>query len=89
MTPQEVKQIRLDLGMSQEEFARALNVSHITVNRWENDKARPTGPTVQLLGAFQKASKKPDILETVAQAALIGGAAYLLYKLLEAAFEDA
>jgi len=88
MTSDEVKQIRNDLKMSQEDFARALNVSYTTVNRWENGKAQPTGPVVQLLRAFQRASNKPDILEIIAQAALIGGTAYLLYKLLEAAFED-
>jgi len=88
MTPIEIKQVRNDLGLSQEEFARALNVSYTTVNRWENGKAQPTGPVVQLLSAFKKASRKPDIMEIITQAALIGGTAFLLYKLLEAAFEE-
>jgi len=37
----EIKKIRLGLGFSQVEFARALGVSFTTVNRWENGKAEP------------------------------------------------
>ena len=36
-----VKIARQEMGMSQEELARALNVSFATVNRWENGKTHP------------------------------------------------
>jgi DNA-binding transcriptional regulator YiaG len=36
MDKAEVKRIRKRLGLSQEAFARVLNVSWITVNRWES-----------------------------------------------------
>ena len=36
-----VKQARHDMGMSQEELAHALNVSYVTINRWENGKSKP------------------------------------------------
>jgi len=36
-----VKQARLDIGTSQEELAHALNVSYVTINRWENGKSEP------------------------------------------------
>ena len=36
-----VKQARQDMGMSQEELAQALNVSFVTINRWENGKSEP------------------------------------------------
>jgi DNA-binding transcriptional regulator YiaG len=36
-----VKKLRLSLGMSQEELAHALNVSYVTINRWENGKTEP------------------------------------------------
>ncbi len=37
-----IRKIRNQLGMSQEQLARALNVSFSTVNRWENGKAKPS-----------------------------------------------
>lgn len=37
-----VKDIRTQLGISQEELARALGVSFATVNRWENGKTYPS-----------------------------------------------
>ena len=37
-----VKKIRKQLSLSQEDLARELGVSFATVNRWENDKAKPS-----------------------------------------------
>lgn len=39
--PEIVKTVREKSGMSQEDLARALNVSFATINRWENGKTRP------------------------------------------------
>jgi len=50
--PTLVKSIRKQLGMSQEDLARALNVSYATVNRWENGKARPSKLARAQLDAF-------------------------------------
>ena len=36
-----VKTVRQKTGMSQEDLARALNVSFATINRWENGKTHP------------------------------------------------
>lgn len=36
-----VKRIRSDMGINQEQFALKMGVSPITVNRWENGKAKP------------------------------------------------
>jgi DNA-binding transcriptional regulator YiaG len=40
--PELVKEIRRQLGLSQEELAHALGVSFATVNRWENGKTNPS-----------------------------------------------
>ncbi len=40
--PDLVKEIRRQLGLSQEELAHALGVSFATVNRWENGKTNPS-----------------------------------------------
>lgn len=37
-----VKKVRNKLGYSQEQLARALNISFSTVNRWENSKVKPS-----------------------------------------------
>jgi transcriptional regulator with XRE-family HTH domain len=37
-----IKDVRQQLTMSQEQLAKALNVSFSTINRWENGKATPS-----------------------------------------------
>ncbi len=37
-----VKEVRRQLGISQEDLARELGVSFATVNRWENGKVKPS-----------------------------------------------
>ncbi len=39
---QYIRQIRQQLGMTQEEFAHALGITVGTVNRWENGRFRPS-----------------------------------------------
>ena len=41
MSGEQVKNLRKQLGLSQEAFAERLGVSFATVNRWENGKAKP------------------------------------------------
>jgi putative transcriptional regulator len=38
----DIRQIRRQLRMTQEEFAHAIAVTASTVNRWENDHAAPS-----------------------------------------------
>lgn len=40
--PKTVKEVRRQLGLSQEDLAHALGVSFATVNRWENGKTEPS-----------------------------------------------
>jgi putative transcriptional regulator len=40
--PEQIKKVRRQLGLSQEELAQALGVSFATVNRWENGKTTPS-----------------------------------------------
>ncbi len=42
MTPLEIKEIRMSLGVSQERFAAVLGTTVVTVNRWENGRAVPS-----------------------------------------------
>ena len=47
-----VKHVREELGMSQEELARALNNSYVTINLWENNKTRPNKLTLKVFFDF-------------------------------------
>lgn len=42
MTAQEIKQLRLDLGLTQQALAEQVGVAVTTVHRWEAGKRRPT-----------------------------------------------
>lgn len=48
----EVKRIRQLALLTQEDFARSLNVSFSTVNRWENGKGKPSMTAMKSLKAF-------------------------------------
>lgn len=37
-----IKEVRAQLGLSQEELAHALGVSFASINRWENGKSSPS-----------------------------------------------
>lgn len=42
-----IKQIREALGLTQEDFAREIGATGITVSRWERGKARPSRMAVR------------------------------------------
>ena len=46
---------RKKLGLSQEQMARLLGVSFVTVNRWEGGHSSPTGPMLDLYLALNSA----------------------------------
>lgn len=50
--PAIVKMAREKKNMSQEDLARALNVSFATINRWENGKTHPNKMAKQVFIAF-------------------------------------
>ena len=49
MNAQDIKKIRLLLGLSQERLARELGVSFCTVNRWEKGRTTPSPMAVEKL----------------------------------------
>ena len=42
MFSDKVKKVRLNLGVSQDRFAKMIGVSYATINRWENSKNEPS-----------------------------------------------
>jgi superfamily II DNA or RNA helicase len=70
VTGEQVKNLRKQLGLSQEAFAERLGVSFATVNRWENEKAKPQKGRIaqmqaMLTGGVSGAAKQL-VLEEVA-----------------------
>lgn len=47
--PLDVKAMREQIGLSQNEFARLLRVSVRTLQNWEQERRHPTGPALALL----------------------------------------
>lgn len=62
--PEEVREIRQRLKMSQAVFARLLNVPVVTEASWEAGRRNPSGAALRLL---QIAKKEPEILLTAAE----------------------
>lgn len=56
--PLDVKAMRERIGLSQTEFAGLLRVSVRTLQNWEQDRRRPTGPALALLKIVSNA---PDL----------------------------
>jgi DNA-binding transcriptional regulator YiaG len=53
MTSEDIKDLRTQLGMSQQAFAASLGVSFATVNRWENGKAKPQKDRIERMRMFE------------------------------------
>jgi len=54
MHPEEIKRIREGVHVSQPVFARYLNTSESTVQKWEAGTKRPSGMALKLLAVVEK-----------------------------------
>ena len=50
----EIKKVRQNAFLSQQDFAKELGVSFSTVNRWETGKTRPTYKAMKAIDDFCK-----------------------------------
>lgn len=53
-SPLDVKNIRANLGMTQNEFASAFGISVSTLRHWERGDRKPHGPALVLLNVVKK-----------------------------------
>lgn len=58
-----IREIRIETGLTQEQFATKLGVSFPTVNRWENQKAKPSPLAFQKLQKLFLSLKKRNQLK--------------------------
>ncbi|MDQ2667537.1 MAG: DNA-binding transcriptional regulator [Gemmatimonadota bacterium] len=54
LEPRQIKALRERAHVSQPVFARYLNTSESTVEKWETGAKRPSGPALKLLALVQK-----------------------------------
>lgn len=54
LEPKQIKKLRERAHVSQPVFARYLNTSESTVEKWETGAKRPSGPALKLLAVVQK-----------------------------------
>ena len=54
LEPERIKQIRLSQNVSQPVFARYLNTSESTVEKWETGAKKPSGMALKLLDIIEK-----------------------------------
>ncbi|MEA2060417.1 MAG: helix-turn-helix transcriptional regulator [Thermodesulfobacteriota bacterium] len=50
--PRLIRDLRLRMGLTQEKFAARLGVTFPTINRWENDRARPSPLAMEKIEAL-------------------------------------
>lgn len=58
MTPEEIKQMRLKLALSQEGLARLLDISYHTINRWETGRFKPSKLAINRIKDLIKAKNE-------------------------------
>jgi putative transcriptional regulator len=54
LAPKSIKKIRLSQKVSQPVFARYLNTSESTIEKWESGAKKPSGMALKLLSVVQK-----------------------------------
>lgn len=55
-----IRELRQELGLTQEKFAAKLGVTFPTVNRWENKKAKPSPLALEKIEALAKRMGKTE-----------------------------
>lgn len=54
MTPQEIKELRVSLGITQKKLAELMNVTVSTVSFWETGRRNPGGTAIRLLEVLKE-----------------------------------
>lgn len=83
--PGSLTSVRKSLGLTQEQMARLLGVSFVSVNRWEGGHSSPVGGTRDLYAAIDTALKS-DVPPTSILRAAVGERGVFLYTLFKLAY---
>lgn len=61
----EIKSLRIGAGMTQEELAKKVGVSHISVSRWERGEALPSPKNVKAMSKIFDIDGKSFFLKLI------------------------
>lgn len=87
LTPDEIKVLRQQLGMSQGTLASLLGVHGVTVSKWECGRSAPNKAHDERICVFAQAEQRvPGIGKSAAFTLTARGVARALYELLGAAY---
>lgn len=64
MSPKNIKELRIDLGLTQEQMAHALGIAKLTMSQYETGFRKP-GPTVLILLAVLDSIHRKRALELI------------------------
>lgn len=86
MNSQQIQKLRMDLKLSQPEFAQLFGAHSMTVSRWEREMATPTPYQLALMQQFRKTTdaRKAEVDETVKNLLVGAGVVAALVWLLGA-----
>ena len=88
MTPEQIAELRRNMGLSQVEFGRLFGVHFMTVSKWERGKNLTPSPyQVALMQEFQRAveARRAQVQEQVKNLLVGAGVVAALFFLLQAA----
>lgn len=91
MVKEEIKGIREELALTQEEFAKVLGTHPSTVYRWESGVSEPDKSHLNYLYAMKELlerNKKEALKKALSKALIFGGTLAAIYALLRLFFED-
>ena len=57
-TSKMIRELRADIGLTQEQFAAKIGVTYSTINRWENKKGNPSPLAILRIEKLQKKIEK-------------------------------
>ena len=87
MKPDQIRQIRKALSLTQQQFAELLGVSFVTLNRWENGHSSPTGAVMEVYRALDVALHAgKNVRQLLASASLDPGRVY--HRIFQLAYGD-
>ena len=61
-TSKMIRELRAALGLTQEQFAAKIGVTYSTINRWENNKGKPSPLALLRIGKLQSKAKRINSL---------------------------
>jgi len=83
LTPESIRRLRKERGLSQQDLATILNVGVISVSRWETGQTKPIGTAAAVLATLISGITRHQDLAPVGPLA----SGYAIHRLLKSHFE--